>query len=84
MCVVSNGGVSAKKTDQQKRVGSLGLGLRRGVICVWNVQGFEKIHDANGCVFSNVVTKLAVRSVCSAEVVISYGCAGKWREVATQ
>ena len=74
----------AKKIDQQKRVESLELGLRGGVICVWNGQGFEKIHDAYDYVFPNVVTKLAVRSGCSAEVMISYGCAGKWREGATQ
>ena len=74
----------AKKTDQQKRLESLELGLRSGVICVLNGQGFENIHGACDYVFSNVVTRLAVRSVCSAEVMISYGCAGKWREVATQ
>ena len=54
------------------------------MICVWNEQDFENIHGAYGYVVSNVVTKWAVRTVCSAEGVVSFGCAGKRREVATQ
>jgi hypothetical protein len=76
--VVSNGVFSlAKKGVQQKRMGSLKLRLRWGVICVWKGQGCENVHGAYGYVVSNAVTKLAVRSEYNAGVRISFDFAEK-------